>query len=145
MAGIAPKINQKYAPCGLKLNPSQFNVDGGGINIYGLPVYVIGHIGNTFYCKNNMSYTEAYYNIIRTGMVVCKGYRVELTKDLSFSGVLPIKNKNDIPMPSIIAAKDLPFDSIFLTATSEFIEGDTTMLVLTPDNEIIRYTPQIDS
>nr|DAP86189.1 MAG TPA: hypothetical protein [Caudoviricetes sp.] len=30
LPGIAPKINQKYAPCGLKLNPSQFNVDGGG-------------------------------------------------------------------------------------------------------------------
>ena len=25
-----PKINQKYAPCGLKLNSSQFNVEAGG-------------------------------------------------------------------------------------------------------------------
>ena len=30
MSDMAPKINQKYAPCGLKLNPSQFNVDEGG-------------------------------------------------------------------------------------------------------------------
>jgi hypothetical protein len=93
-----------------------------------------------------MSYTEAYYNIIRTGMVVCKDYRVELTKDLSFSGVLPITNKGDFPMPSIINAKDLPYNSIFLTAISAFIESDTsTALVLTPDNKIIKYTPQIGS
>ena len=89
-----------------------------------------------------MSYIEAYYNIIRTGMVVCKSYRVELTKDLSFFGILPIPNKSDIPMPSIINAKDLPDNSIYLTNTSEFIEGDTTILVLTPDNEIIRYALQ---
>lgn len=119
---------------------------GGGINIYGLPVYVIDYIGDTFYCKNNMSYTEAYYNIMRTGMVVCKGYRVEWTKDLSFFGTLPITNKTDLLMPSIIDAKDLPDNSIFLTMTSEFIESDkSTILVLTPDNEIIRYTLQIDA
>lgn len=46
-------------------------------------------------------------------------------------------------MPSIIRAKDLPYGSIYLTNTSEFIEGDATILVLTPDNKIIRYTLQI--
>ena len=93
-----------------------------------------------------MSYTEAYYNIMRTGMVVYKDYRVKLTEDLSFFGISPIKNKNEVPMPSIIRAKDLPYGSIYLTNTSEFIESDqSTMLVLTPDNEIIKYTPQIGS
>lgn len=145
MSGTALKINQKYAPCGLKLNSSQFNIDeGGGINTYGLPVYVIGYIDDTFYCKNNMSYTEAYYNIMRTGMVVYKNQRIEITKDLSFWGNVPIKNKDDSPMPSIIDAKGLPYHSIYLAPTSEFIESDkSTMLVLTPDNEIIKYTPQI--
>nr|DAP86188.1 MAG TPA: hypothetical protein [Caudoviricetes sp.] len=118
---------------------------GGGINTYGLLVYIIGYIRDTFYCKNNMSYIEAYYNIINTGMVVCKAYRVEITKDLSFHGKAPITNKNDIPMPSIINAKDLPYNSIYLAPTSEFIKDDNTILVLTPDNEIVKYTPQINS
>lgn len=90
-----------------------------------------------------MSYAEAYYNIMRTGMVVYKDYRVKLTEDLSFFGISPIKNKNNVPMPSIIKAKDLPYGSIYLTNTEEFIEGDATILVLTPDNKIIRYTLQI--
>lgn len=90
-----------------------------------------------------MSYTEAYYNIIRTGMVVCKIYRVKSTEDLGFFGISPIPNKNDVLMPSIIDAKGLPYHSIYLAPTSEFIESDkSTMLVLTPDNEIIKYTPQ---
>lgn len=89
-----------------------------------------------------MSYAEAYYNIMRTGMVVYKNWRVKVTEDLYFSGNVPIMKNKDAPMPFIINAKDLPSNSICLASTSEFIESDqSTILVLTPDNEIIRYTP----
>lgn len=76
---IEPKIptkpyGEKCASCGLRINPSQFDVDGGGVlNTQSIPVYVIevNNTDQTIRCINNMTYKEAYYAIMTTGLIVC--------------------------------------------------------------------------
>lgn len=65
------------APCGLRLNSSQFNVDGGALNTQSIPVYVveIDKENETARCINNMTYKNVYDAIMTTGLIVCETYQ----------------------------------------------------------------------